>query len=76
MKKYKTRKLEFRELIEINDWKIKIYTISKFGDFNHQVFYQNVLKELQGWINEDNGFDSSNEKIAFVILHSDFQDLL
>ena len=27
MKKYKTRKIEFREIIEVNDWKIKIQNI-------------------------------------------------
>ena len=70
MEKYKTRKIQFRELIEINGWKIKIYTISKSGDFNHKLFYQNVLEELPEWLVEDNGFDSSNDKIAFLILHS------
>ena len=67
---YQTRKIQFRELIEINGWKIKIYTISKNGDFNHKIFYQNVLKELPEWLMIDNGFDASNDKVAFLILHS------
>lgn len=70
MEKYKTRKIQFKELVEINDWKIKIYTISKVGEFNHDIFYQNVLKELPEWLKMDNGFDSSNDKISFLILHS------
>tara|TARA_R110002051_G_scaffold324223_1_gene420543 strand:+ start:880 stop:1341 length:462 start_codon:yes stop_codon:yes gene_type:complete len=70
MEKYKARKIQFREIFEIQDWKIKVYTISKIGEFNHPTFYQNALKKLPKWINMDNGFDSSNDKIAFLILHS------
>ena len=70
MEKYETRKIQFRELIKINDWKIKVYTISKVREFNHDTFYQNALKELPEWLKIDNGFDSSNDKIAFLILHS------
>lgn len=70
METYKTRIIQFRELIAISDWKIKVYTISKNGDFKHEIMYQNVLKELPEWLRLDNGFDSSNDKIGFLILHS------
>ena len=70
MEQYKTRKIQFRELVKISDWKIKVYTISKVGEFNHKDFYQNVLNKLPQWIKMENGFDSSNDKIAFLILHS------
>jgi hypothetical protein len=69
MKKYKTRKIEFREIIEVNDWKIKIYTISQNGDFKQDIFYKSVIKKLPEWLAIDNGFDSSNDKIGFLILH-------
>ena len=70
MKKYKTRKIQYKELIEINDWKIKIYTISKVGEFNHPIFYRNVINELPKWLNMQNSFDSTNDKVGFLILHS------
>ncbi|MEO9510504.1 MAG: hypothetical protein ABJN84_16905 [Flavobacteriaceae bacterium] len=70
MEDYKTRKINFKELIGINDWKVKIYTISKTGEFNHSVFYQSVINQLPNWLKLENGFDSSNDKIAFLILHS------
>ena len=76
MVKYRSRKIQFRELIEINDWKIKIYTISKIGDFNHEIFYQNVLKKFPEWLLVDNGFDSSNDRTAFLILHSASEGIL
>ena len=70
MKKYKTRKIQYKELIEINDCKIKIYTISKVGEFNHPIFYRNVINELPKWLNMENSFDSTNDKVGFLILHS------
>lgn len=70
MEEYKTRKIHFKEIFEINDWKIKIYTISKIGEFSHPVFYQNVINELPDWLKLKNSFDASNDKIAFLILHS------
>lgn len=70
MEEYKTRRIQFKELVEINDWKIKIYTISKIGEFNHPVFYRNLINELHNWLELKNGFDSSNDKMAFLILHS------
>ena len=56
---YKTRKIQFKEIVECNDWKIKVYTIAKFGEFNHPVFYQNVLNKLPEWLKMENSFDSS-----------------
>ena len=70
MEKYKTRKIQFKEQITIDDWRVKIYTISKVGDFNHPSFYRNVLDELPEWLKLKNSFDSSNDKIAFLILHA------
>lgn len=70
MEEYKTRKIKFRELIEINDWQIKVYTISKIGEFDHPVFYKNVIDQLPKWLKLENCFDASNDKIGFLILHS------
>lgn len=67
---YKKRKIKFRECIEIQGWKIKVYTISKHKDFNYEKFYQNVLNELPEWLTIDNGFNASNDNIGFLILHS------
>lgn len=70
MEAYKTRKIKFKELIEIGDWKIKVYTISKIGEFQHPIFYKNVLNQLPNWLQLDNSFDASNNKIGFLILHA------
>lgn len=70
MKEYKTRKISFRELVKIDTWQVKIYTISKIGEFDHPIFYKNVLDQLPKWLKQENSFDASNDKIAFLILHS------
>lgn len=70
MQEYKTRKIEFKEVIKVYEWQVKVYTISKTGDFNYPVFYKSVLEQLPIWFKLENSFDSSNDKIAFLILHS------
>ena len=70
MEEYKPRQIKFKELIETNGWRVKIYTISKIGEFDHPVFYQNVLDQLPQWFKLENSFDASNDKIAFLIVHA------
>ncbi len=70
MGNYQPRKIRFKELIKLNDWHIKVYTIAKAGAFENDSFYQNACKQIPKWLSYDNGFDSSNDKIAFLILHS------
>jgi len=70
MEEYKTRKISFREIVKTEDWKVKVYTISKYDEFNHPAFYKNVLNQLPNWLKQENSFDASNDKIAFLILHS------
>lgn len=70
MEEYKTRKIRFRELVKIDNWQIKVYTISKIGEFDHTTFYENAINQLPKWLKQENSFDPSNDKIAFLILHS------
>ena len=66
---YTPRFISFKELVEIDGWTIKVYTISKTKEIDLQHFYQNALKELPKWLKLDNSFDASNDKIGFLILH-------
>ena len=70
MEEYKPRKIEFKEIIETEEWSIKTYTISKNGYFNHPKFYKKIKTQLPKWLLLENSFDSSNDKIGFLILHS------
>ena len=70
MEEYRTRKINFSELVKIGNWKVKIYTISKIGEFDHPIFYKNVIEQLPSWLKQENSFNASNDKIAFLILHA------
>lgn len=70
MERYKPRKIEFNETIKVDDWSVKIYTIAKHDQFDHPVFYQEAKKQLPKWLCMENSFDSSHDKIGFLILHS------
>lgn len=67
---YKKRHINFLETHTIDDWKVKCYGISKHGHFDQDEFYANALKELPAWLTLKNGFEESNDKIAFLILHA------
>ncbi len=70
MEEYKPRKIEFEEIIETHGWSVKAYTITKNGYFNHPNFYKEVKTQLPKWLSMENSFDSSNDKMGFLILHS------
>lgn len=70
MEIYKERSIVFSELYNINDWKIKIYTISKKRDFNQPVIYDNIKKELPNWLNLKNSFNANNYRIGFLVIHA------
>jgi hypothetical protein len=67
---YKKRRIEFRELVDAGDWKVKVYTISKSGRFDHKNIFKNMLKELPGWLELNTSFAPNEDKVAFLILHS------
>lgn len=69
MVEYQARQIQFKELIEVGEWKVKIYAVSIGGNFDHADFYKNVVNMLPEWLAMKNSFDSRDEKIAFLILH-------
>lgn len=70
MPTYYPRTIQFKELQKIGEWKIKVYTIVKNGEFDHVPFYQNVKEEIPQWLQLKNNFNDSNNKIGFLILHA------
>lgn len=70
MGKYQTRTIRFSEVVESDGWRIKVYTISGMEGFHHPVFYQQALQNLPVWLKLENGFDDTNDRIAFLILHA------
>lgn len=75
MDTYKTRHIQFKELIKVNNWTTKIYTISKTNEFKNKIFYKNVIDKLPEWLNMENSFNATNDKIAYLILHEGSEGL-
>ncbi|MFK7953828.1 MAG: hypothetical protein AB8B73_13365 [Ekhidna sp.] len=69
MNEYQSRKIRFKELLKVEDWHIKVYTVSIDGSFNHSLFYENVKNSLTDWLQSKNSFNSVNNKVGFLILH-------
>ena len=67
---YKARHIKFKELLQLGDWSIKTYTITKQGEFQYPDFYQNVKDHLQDWLALDNGFNAHHNHHGFLILHA------
>lgn len=66
---YKSRNIRFREVVLMDNWRIKTYTISEHAKFKAEASYQNALFKLPTWLGQLNSFDPSHEHIAFLILH-------
>jgi hypothetical protein len=76
MGEYKTRKIQFLKTITFDAWRVKIYTISKDGNFDHPVFFKNMMTELPKWLKMENSFNPKTDKIAFLILHAASEGIL
>lgn len=70
MDRYQPRKIAFRELLQMDQWSIKVYTIAKTGDFHHPAFYKAVRAQLPAWLALENSFNAEHERVAFLIVHS------
>ncbi len=69
MTSYKARNIEYNELLKVNDWFIKVYTITKHDTFNDAKFYEDVKLQIPKWITLKNGFNHNHNNIGFLILH-------
>ncbi len=66
---YKPRKIEFNQLMEIDDWYVKVYTITLNEEFKSQQILSSALKELPIWVENAKKSFLKTHKNAFLILH-------
>lgn len=66
---YSSRFIQFKEVIQIQDWKVKVYVITKDGVFKEETLYSDVKAHLPAWLTISNGFNDHHENQAFLILH-------
>lgn len=66
---YKPRRVEFNQLLALNDWRIKVYTITHRDAFASHAVLANALARLPAWLEQSksSGFPVCNS--AFLIVH-------
>lgn len=67
---YQSRQIRFREIIQVNSWQIKVYTIAKTGNFTQEAAYQSAIEQLPQWLAKENSFNAQHDHIGFLILHA------
>jgi hypothetical protein len=67
--KYKTRRIDFVEIIKVLDWNIKVYTISINNEFRSKKLFKPLKDSIPNWIYKANQAPIPNYKTAFLILH-------
>ncbi len=66
---YKPRKVEFRQLLTVSDWTIKVYTITHRASFAAETILENALAQLPTWLEKSKALKFPTYKIAFLIVH-------
>lgn len=66
---YQPRKIDFQELVSINDWSIKVYSISQNEIFGSQEILKNVIGQIPNWINTAIDSDIPTYQVGFLIVH-------
>jgi len=66
---YKPRKIEFQDLVTINDCKVKVYTITNRPEFESVQILENSIKELPNWILNIKNSTLPTYNNAFLIVH-------
>ncbi len=66
---YKPRKVKFQKLVLVNDWNVKVYSITLNSDFQSQNILENIISELPEFLRSADASTLPTYKIAFLIVH-------
>jgi hypothetical protein len=69
MQSYQPRKVEFRRIVSIDNWKIKVYTLTYKTGFEADEVLENALANLPEWLEITKTLDFETYKIAFLMVH-------
>ncbi|MBX7174026.1 MAG: hypothetical protein K1X72_23850 [Pyrinomonadaceae bacterium] len=69
MNSYKPRKIELHHLETVNNWHIKVYSITFKNKFGADKVLANAIKNLPKWLEKTNLLGLETYKIAFLIVH-------
>ena len=68
-KLYKSRTIEFRELVKVDGWQIKVYTITKNKQFSSHETLEEVKRALPHMLHDAKHSDLPTYKTAFAMVH-------
>lgn len=68
---YEKRIIEFKEVMKVYDWKVKIYTITKNDVFQSEGVLESIIKQLPQLLKAA----ANHHKIAFLIVHEGFDGI-
>ena len=66
---YIPRKIEFYQSLKIDDWTVKVYTITMNSNFESKQILESAIKELPLWITNAQKSILKTHKNAFLIAH-------
>jgi len=66
---YKPRSIGFSDLMSIQDWKVKVYTITNKNEFTSNHIRENITKHLPVWLKQIDSNTLPVYKQAFLIIH-------
>ncbi len=67
--KYKSRKIKFSELLNINDWSVKLYSITNKDDFHSFEILENIKEALPVWLSDVEHSRLTIYRKSFLIVH-------
>ena len=70
MNNYTPRKIEFKQIIRLPTWSVKVYTIAELGSNLEDIICEKAIQYLKGWMENEELYDLHHEKIAFLFIHS------
>jgi hypothetical protein len=69
MKIYKPREIKLNQLLTINSWKIKVYTITNRTQFESAITLQSAVAKLPEWLEKSQLIGFGTYETAFLIVH-------
>lgn len=69
MNNYRPRKIEFRSIARVNDWQVKIYTITFKTEFDSNSVLHYAISNLPKWLEKAKHPEFETHQNAFLIVH-------
>lgn len=66
---YKPRKIGFHQIVDINSWQIKVYTITFREEFQSVSALESAITKLPDWLKLSETLEFENYQIGFMMVH-------